>query len=296
MSKTTKIVAALGIVAGLGVAALPSFTYATQVPQTITGDVDVIVEVQPAIAMTITGNNDNGAQATTVSYTAVADPTGNPSESGYYERTGDAGSYIYTASTDTEVASGKTYYTQDAAKSYAPVANFAPSGIADQTLDGYSVPATATLGTSSSYTEVLPNATVTGAASNGFRSTITVYTNAAGGYTLTLKDKDTDNALTNVNGATIPATSATSLTAGTAAWGYKVFSTGGNHEGAGATETGDTDWLAVPISTGTAATIRTKDTKTSGGDQTIVDYGAATAADQATGIYGDVIVYTATTR
>lgn len=59
MSKSTKIIAALGVVAGLGVAALPAFTYAAQTQQTVTGNADVYVEVQPAIAMTITGNNDD---------------------------------------------------------------------------------------------------------------------------------------------------------------------------------------------------------------------------------------------
>ena len=55
MSKTTKIIAALGVVAGLGVAALPAFTYAQA---SVTGTADVLVDVQPAIAMTIEGNND----------------------------------------------------------------------------------------------------------------------------------------------------------------------------------------------------------------------------------------------
>lgn len=41
-------------------------------------------------------------------YTAVANPTGNPSTSGYYEKSGNT----YTASSDTEVAEGKTYYTK----------------------------------------------------------------------------------------------------------------------------------------------------------------------------------------
>ncbi len=56
MSKTTKVIAALGVVAGLGVAALPAFTYAQE---TVSGNVDLYVEVVPAIAMTITGNNDD---------------------------------------------------------------------------------------------------------------------------------------------------------------------------------------------------------------------------------------------
>ena len=41
-------------------------------------------------------------------YSVVANPTGNPSTSGYYEKSGNT----YTASTDTEVADGKTYYTK----------------------------------------------------------------------------------------------------------------------------------------------------------------------------------------
>ena len=57
MSKTTKIIAALGVVAGLGVAALPAFTYATQ--QTVAGDVQLSVDVSEAIAMTIKGNEES---------------------------------------------------------------------------------------------------------------------------------------------------------------------------------------------------------------------------------------------
>lgn len=55
MSKTTKIIAALGVVAGLGVAALPAFTYAAEV----SGNADIYVEVDSAIAMQIVGNNDD---------------------------------------------------------------------------------------------------------------------------------------------------------------------------------------------------------------------------------------------
>lgn len=278
MSKTTKVIAALGVVAGLGVAALPAFTYATE---TVTGDVEVQVEVVPAIAMTITGNNDGGTHAP-VTYSAVASPEGNPSQNGYYERSGSAGSYVYTASTDTEVDGEKTYYTQDAATSYAAVNNFNPADAASSEIDGHETPAAAVLGTSSSYISLLPNSTAIGNSTNNFRSAITVYTNAASGYDLTLKDKDADTALINANGATIPATSATTLSAGTAAWGYRV--------------SGGSDWLAVPASTGTAASIASLDHKTSGGDETIVEYGVATSADQATGLYADTIVYTATTN
>ena len=69
MSKTTKIIAALGVVAGLGVAALPAFTYAQE---NVTGNADVYVEVLPSIAMTIVGNNDDtdgSGSASTQQYT-----------------------------------------------------------------------------------------------------------------------------------------------------------------------------------------------------------------------------------
>ena len=229
MSKSTKIIAALGVVAGLGVAALPAFTYAAE---SVTGDVQVDVEVLPAIAMTITGNND------------------------------DSSNY------------------DDGTTSYASVDNFAPATTSG-TLDGHTIPATAVLGTSSSYTSLLPNAVIEG---DTFKSTITVYTNASAGYTLTMKDSDTTVALTHTNGSdTIPATAATTLTAGTAAWGYRVGTSG--------------DWLAVPASDAASdASIKATSAKTSGGDATTVEYGVATAADQATGVYTDTIVYTATTN
>ncbi len=47
----------------------------------------------------------------TVTYTAVSSTTGkNPKEEGWYERSGEAGSYVYTLTTDTAPAAGKTYY------------------------------------------------------------------------------------------------------------------------------------------------------------------------------------------
>lgn len=47
----------------------------------------------------------------TVSYSAVSTTTGkNPADEGWYERSGSEGSYVYTLTTDTAPASGKTYY------------------------------------------------------------------------------------------------------------------------------------------------------------------------------------------
>jgi len=56
MTKSKTIIATLGIVAGLGAAALPLCSYATE---NVSGNVDLYVEVNPAIAMSITGNNDD---------------------------------------------------------------------------------------------------------------------------------------------------------------------------------------------------------------------------------------------
>jgi len=47
------------------------------------------------------------------SYDAVTPETGdNPKEKGWYERSGSAGAYVYTLTTDTTVTEGKTYYAK----------------------------------------------------------------------------------------------------------------------------------------------------------------------------------------
>lgn len=45
-------------------------------------------------------------------YDAVAEPEGNPSAQGWFERSGDEGHYVYTETSDTEVDSSKTYYSK----------------------------------------------------------------------------------------------------------------------------------------------------------------------------------------
>ena len=52
--------------------------------------------------------------------------TENPSEEGWYERSGSAGSYVYTLTTDTTVTEGKTYY----AKSDVRLASAAKTALA----------------------------------------------------------------------------------------------------------------------------------------------------------------------
>ena len=236
MSKTTKIIAALGVVAGLGVAALPAFTYAAQ---SVNGNVDVVVDVLPAIAMTIEGNNDDNS-----------------------------------------------HY----ANSYGAIDVFNPVTAASSEIDGHTTPATATTVTSSSWASMLPNAVVDGNDTNEFKSTINVYTNNASGYTLNVKDADSTLALTKVGSTeTIPAGVPESgettfdLAAGTAAWGYVI-------------DTASTDGTGYKAISATDAQVKTRPTKTSGGEETVVYYGVATASDQATGTYTDTIIYTATTN
>lgn len=50
----------------------------------------------------------------TDTYTPVENPTGNPSQQGWYERSGESEPYTYTLTEDTEVVSGKTYYVKGA--------------------------------------------------------------------------------------------------------------------------------------------------------------------------------------
>lgn len=290
MSKTTKIIAALGVVAGLGVAALPAFTFAEGEPS-VTGDVEVIVDVDAAIAMTIAGNYNNVAD----SFLKVTpEGTENPSEEGWYEYNGTT--HQFTLTEETTVGS-KTYYELKDDLTYANVSNFAPDSLTEGTIiDTYTVPAAAVLGTSASHTNILPGSVVNGDTSarrtsatpaNDFGSTITVYTNNTSGYTLTVEDKDDVTDLTREDGAAyIPSTAdGTAVQAGTAGWNIDVNRAG----------LADLTAKAVPVK-GSALTIDTSNAKTSGGRITYVDYNVATNNDQATGTYADVIVYTATTN
>ena len=216
MTKSSKIITGLGLVAALGIAIVPASTFATV---GVAGEVQLDVEVNEAIAMTIVGNGDSGS----------------------------AGVDVYT-----------------------------PTGAS--TIDGHTVGTLydeTDLQTSSSTVSLLPNAADTTTAT----SVVTVYTNAASGFNLKVKDADSTTALVNTDdsSATIPA--GATITAGTAAWGYK----GGSA----------TNFTAI---TATDAQIYTQSAPTSGGQATSMTYGVSTASDQKTGTYSDTIIYTATTN
>lgn len=299
MSKSTKIIAALGVVAGLGVAALPMATFATYTPQSVSGDVDVIVEIPEAIAMTIVGNNDDASKyGTAFSATAVADPTGDPQDQGWYEIVDNA----YVLSGDTTVDAGKTYY--EIAGRYQSVDNFSPATGTPSTVDGHARPAILKPGVSSSYASLTQNAivdssdTAASAADQAFKSTITVYTNAAKGYNLTIAPTTSGaTALVNQDDggvATIP--TGTSIVAGTSNWAYKVglaAKTAAQNDGTNATEASVGNWTAL---TAAAPVIDTINAPTSNGRITTVYYGVSTATDQAAGLYKGSVTYTATTK
>lgn len=241
MSKTTKIIAALGVVAGLGVAALPAFTYAAQVQ----GQVELEVDVDPAIAMTIRGNNDYDG-------TTTPKPEGVQDGVSVYNGSSKIGSY--------------------------DASNTNPAGV-DNTASGYQIQ------TSGSKLSILPNqfkegTGTTGADAAGFGSLVTVYTNN-GTYSLTVADADADTSLRAGTQQTtdpeIPALNseaATPIGAGVSAWGYKLSGTDGSWvampandnartlvDGGAASTTGNSSTILYAVSTSpTQATGTYKDT------------------------------------
>ena len=240
MSKSTKIIAALGVVAGLGVAALPAFTYATE---TVSGTVDVYVEIPEAIAMTIVGNNDGGSAP-----------------------------YPTPATTGVDV--------------------FASGSATTGTVDGHTTTTTST--SSSSYVELSQNQADTTTA----LSTITVYTNAAHGYTLSVQASGDGSLVNQSNSAYTIApltTAGTAPAAGDGEWGFKLTASAATSpDAAGNVVTGYSNWSAVPHSSATV--IAYEDVATSGGTEYVANYGVGTKADQAAGIYKNTLTYTATTK
>ena len=295
MSKSTKIIAALGVVAGLGVAALPAFTYAAQTPASTTGDVDVIVEVQPAIALAISGNNDDGVLSGDGAFAvqAVTSPSGNPSSQGWYEESGTSPDIVYVLTTDTEVASGKTYYEYTGG--YREVDSFAPASAKNSIIDGHPTPAGSIIGPSSSYLSLLPNT------AGSVKSTVNVYTNNTSGYTLSVRANGSDAAMhqqvaTGV-GDTIAAIANTPAI-GTPGWAYKVADVTEEAPATSKTNKGviTTGYESDSQMGITDQVIVTSQEKTAEGDDWDVTYDVATKADQATGIYKVSLTYTAATR
>ena len=130
--------------------------------------------------------------------------------------------------------------------------------------------------------------------------TVTVNTNNATGYTLTLADADATTSLAS-GGNTISAhtgTQASPTALASNRWGYRIVNVGGFGASAYSAETNNTSssstWAGVPA-TGAANTIKTTAT-TASGDTTTVWYGVKATSAQPSGTYSDTVTYTATTN
>ena len=76
-------------------------------------DVDVTTGNMPGSVVTRGEVYEDRLAITGESYDAVTPETGdNPKEKGWYERSGSAGAYVYTLTTDTTVQDGTTYYAR----------------------------------------------------------------------------------------------------------------------------------------------------------------------------------------
>lgn len=80
-------------------------------------DVDVTSGNMPASVVTKGVVYEDRLPEAVATYSSANVPTGgNPKELGLYERSGSSPNYVYTLTTDTTAASGKTYYSYDGKK------------------------------------------------------------------------------------------------------------------------------------------------------------------------------------
>lgn len=115
----------------------------------------------------------------------------------------------------------------------------------------------------------------------------TVNTNSVGGYSLTLSDSDTTNALTATTG-TIAAIATEPVGGTNPGWAIAIDDDDDNWDGA---------WYQVPISTASALEIKSSRPSPAAvtvNARTKVTYGVAASSSQPTGLYTDTVVYTAT--
>lgn len=136
--------------------------------------------------------------------------------------------------------------------------------------------------------------------SSSASDTVSVSTNNAAGYVLTLADSDATTTLAN-GGNSLAAhagTQAVPTTLANNTWGYRVVGAGGFGAGATSAETNvDTlalTWAGVPA-TGSPNTLKTTAT-TASNDTTTVWYGAKADTTKPNGVYTGTVTYTATTN
>lgn len=116
--KTTEIPQSMATTASDGAKYVPMGTIFPSADANAVGivyeDVDVSTGNMPG-SVVYAGEvyEDRLADAEDSYSTATVPSGGNPAELGLYERSGSAGSYVYTKTTDTTATGGKTYYQYD---------------------------------------------------------------------------------------------------------------------------------------------------------------------------------------
>ena len=279
MSKSTKIIAALGVVAGLGVAALPLSSYAAEGDGTISGSVTIGANITSSIAMRIQSAADD------YTYTVVAEPgENNPSEKGWYVENGG----VYTLSEDTSVQSGTTYYTRSSGQygfiGYSPAASLSSSD--DAAVAGPSNAGVLQLAAFQADTTSL-------------YSDIQVRSNT-GSFSLTLKDADDNTNLnlatpSNAAGEFIPTDAVEPVANAAASWGV-ISETGATATEEGRTTGEISTWSAMPASNAAQPlTVLANGSNGAGAYSTATRvYYGVTAGSTKVGTYTDTVQYTAT--
>jgi len=140
---------------------------------------------------------------------------------------------------------------------------------------------------------------VSGGSQTSASDTVTVSTNNAAGYDLTLANSDAT--LTLANGANTIAAHAGTYAAPTAlannSWGYAVGGLGtfdGSYTTITNAGTSTTKWAGVP-GTGSPQNIKST-SSTASGDTTTVWYSVKADTTNPNGVYTDTVTYTATTK
>lgn len=113
--KTRQVTQAMAVTADNGAKYVPAGTIYPSNDANAVGivyeDVDVTTGNMPASVVLKGVVYEDRLAITGVDYQSVTPETGdNPKEKGWYERSGSAGSYVYTLTDDTTVQDGTTYY------------------------------------------------------------------------------------------------------------------------------------------------------------------------------------------
>lgn len=149
-------------------------------------------------------------------------------------------------------------------------------------------------------TVTIPLTPTSGGVVTSVSNTVTVSTNNATGYTLTLANSDATRNLVSGGNTIAPhaGTQASPTALANNTWGYRVVNTGGFGATAYSAETNNgsssSTWAGVPA-TGSANTLKTTAT-TASADVTTVWYAVKATSAQPSGTYSDVVTYTATTN